>query len=450
MEYLLVMSFSGTTVVCLYILLRHIIKSSIPAVLQYLLLKISILYYLIPLPFLKSWYRNFWVNVCGLRERIGIDIFGHMSYRIAYIDNSMYINNYMKIQMIILTVWILISCCLFMMELYNYFKKKKFVISCIKNINAEPEVIEVERGIGACRLTQKVIVYYALYNRKNMAFGLFRPIILCGATTKSTEAEIILNHEITHIKRLDVFWKILLRLAVILHWWNPAVWFLYRDFEGVCECSCDDIVLHGKTKEEIKAYMLLLVNESKKNGKEEVGFRRLGMNLKGEMTRLSERIENAMNMKKWNKAAVLLVAVLVMTVNSLTVFAYPKINTVSGEWSDDELEGFIRADTAMFVTKDASEEELQNTIYETKIFEVKYEKQFIDTDGNIYQVKDDIEASVYGSCSHTYVSGTYTEHIKDSYGGCTVVYYNARKCSKCGYMKIGDKLHTVVYDTCLH
>ncbi len=90
-----------------------------------------------------------------------------------------------------------------------------------------------------------------------MTFGLFRPVILCGAAAESPEAKMVLGHEIVHIKRFDVLWKILLRLAVILHWWNPAVWLVRRDFERACECSCDDMALRGKAKEEIKAYMRL-------------------------------------------------------------------------------------------------------------------------------------------------------------------------------------------------
>ena len=453
MEYLLVMSISGTTSACIYILLKYLMKDRISAGMQYLLLKISILYYLIPLPFLKKWYQDMLVCLIGFRfiEDGDINILGRMSYRIAYVNGSVYINKHMQIQIAAVTVWILVGIFILLIELYHYIKTKKFVISCINKINVEQEVITVERRIGLYRLTQKVMVYYVLHDRQNMTFGLFKPVILCGAAAKSPDAGMVLSHEIVHIKRFDVFWKILLRLAVILHWWNPAVWFIRRSFEWACECSCDDIVLYGKTKEETKAYMRLIISESSRDGKEEAGRIRWGIGFKGEMIKLSERIENAMNRKKCNKAAVLITAAFVMMANSITVFAYPEINTVTGEWeSVEEAERFINADLE-FITKNASVEELQKDIvYETEIYEVRYEKQFIDGYGNIYQVKDDMGASVYRSCSHEYVSGTFTEHNKNADGSCTVDYYDGKRCTKCGNMKINNRLYGINYNPCPH
>lgn len=453
MEYLLIMSISGTTSACICILLKYLMKDRVSAGMQYLLLKISVLYYLIPLPFLKKWYQDMLVCLMGFRfiEDGDINILGRMSYRIAYVNGSVYINKHMQIQIAAVTVWMLVGIFVLLIELYHYIKTKKFVISCINKINVEQEVITVERSIGLYRLTQKVMVYYVLHDRQNMTFGLFKPVILCGAAAKSPDAGMVLSHEIVHIKRFDVFWKILLRLAVILHWWNPAVWFIRRSFEWACECSCDDIVLYGKTKEETKAYMRLIISESGRDGKEEAGRMRWGIGFKGEMIKLSERIENAMNRKKCNKAAVLITAAFVMMANSITVFAYPEINTVTGEWeSVEEAERFINADLE-FITKNASVEELQKDIvYETEIYQVRYEKQFIDGYGNIYQVNDDMGASVYGSCSHEYVSGTFTEHNKNADGSCTVDYYDGKRCTKCGNMRMNNRLYGINYNPCPH
>lgn len=453
MEYLLVMSISGTTSACICILLKYLLKDSISAGMQYLLFKISVLYYLIPLPFLKKWYQDMLVCLIGFRfiEDRDINILGRMSYRIAYVNGSVYINKHMQIQIAAVTVWMLVAIFILLIELYHYIKIKKFVISCINKINMEQEVITVERRIGLYRLTRKVMVYYVLHDRQNMTFGLFRPVILCGAAAKSPNAGMVLSHEIVHIKRFDIFWKILLRLVVILHWWNPAVWFIRPSFEWACECSCDDIVLYGKTKEEIKAYMRLIISESGRDGKEEAGRIRWGIGFKGEMIRLSERIENAMNRKKCNKAAVLITAVFVMMANSITVFAYPEINTTTGEWeSVEDAERFIN-NPGMFITECASEEERKKDIaYEYINMEIKYKKQFIDEYGNIYQVKGDMGASGYGNCSHEYVSGTYTEHNKNADGSCTITQYSAQRCSKCGNIDIGHELTVFKFNVCPH
>lgn len=158
-----------------------------------------------------------------------------------------------------------------------------------------------------------------------------------------------------------------------------------------------------------------------------------------------------MNRKKCSKAAVWITAVLVTMVNSITVFAYPEINTVSGEWeSVEEAEEFIN-NPGMFITDGADEEERKKDIaYEYVNMEIRYEKQFMDEYGNIYQAKDDMGASVYGNCSHEYVSGTYTEHKKSSDGSCTVTQYSAQRCIKCGDVKKGNRLSVTNYDMCPH
>lgn len=58
MEYLLIMSFSGSTMMGLYLLLRYFLKDKVSARLYYLITKEAVLFFLIPLPFLKDWYRK--------------------------------------------------------------------------------------------------------------------------------------------------------------------------------------------------------------------------------------------------------------------------------------------------------------------------------------------------------------------------------------------------------
>ena len=58
MEYLLVMSLSGSTMIGIYLLLKWLLKDKVSARLYYLLIKEAVLFFLIPLPFLKGWYRQ--------------------------------------------------------------------------------------------------------------------------------------------------------------------------------------------------------------------------------------------------------------------------------------------------------------------------------------------------------------------------------------------------------
>ena len=58
MEYLLVMSLSGSMMIGIYLLLKWLLKDKVSARLYYLLIKESVLFFFFFLPFLKGWYRQ--------------------------------------------------------------------------------------------------------------------------------------------------------------------------------------------------------------------------------------------------------------------------------------------------------------------------------------------------------------------------------------------------------
>ncbi|MDY5020804.1 MAG: hypothetical protein SPE99_00170, partial [Blautia sp.] len=60
------------------------------------------------------------------------------------------------------------------------------------------------------------------------------------------------------------------------------------------------------------------------------------------------------------------------------------------------------------------------------------------------------DESTYALCNHNMTTGYYRTHKSNSTGGCTVKEYNARKCTKCGYLEIGSLVSTTTYVVCPH
>ncbi|MEX2283994.1 MAG: M56 family metallopeptidase [Gemmatimonadota bacterium] len=77
--------------------------------------------------------------------------------------------------------------------------------------------------------------------------GIMRPLILLpeGAVDSWSNRRMraALLHEFAHIRRRDVAWQILGRIACALHWFNPFVWYAARQCARAAEQSCDDAVL---------------------------------------------------------------------------------------------------------------------------------------------------------------------------------------------------------------
>ena len=76
--------------------------------------------------------------------------------------------------------------------------------------------------------------------------GFIRPTILLpvSATTALSldELEMILAHELAHVRRYDLWVNLLQRLAETTLFFNPAVWYLSRRISTLREYCCDEMV----------------------------------------------------------------------------------------------------------------------------------------------------------------------------------------------------------------
>ncbi len=80
-----------------------------------------------------------------------------------------------------------------------------------------------------------------------LALGLFRPVlVLPDRAMTPAELEMVCRHELTHICRGDIAGKLLLEMAVLVHWYDPLVRLARRLAAQDMELACDEAVLSGK------------------------------------------------------------------------------------------------------------------------------------------------------------------------------------------------------------
>jgi len=92
-----------------------------------------------------------------------------------------------------------------------------------------------------------------------LALGLFRPVIVLPGDGGPAE-ELVLRHELTHIRRWDVAYKLVLSLACWVNWFNPLVWLMDRAAGRNLELCCDDEVTRDLPEGERRRYGGLLLN----------------------------------------------------------------------------------------------------------------------------------------------------------------------------------------------
>ena len=97
--------------------------------------------------------------------------------------------------------------------------------------------------------------------------GLFFPVIVLPKNTdwkNDGQLRMVLEHEIVHIRRLDILYKWLLAAAVAIHWFNPFVLIMYVLANRDIELSCDETVIRCFENGRKKDYALALLNYEEK------------------------------------------------------------------------------------------------------------------------------------------------------------------------------------------
>lgn len=108
-------------------------------------------------------------------------------------------------------------------------------------VSALFERLAAEAGVGDLTLARCAAV------PAPMVTGLLCPVLLLPPAPLTGDAlEAVLRHEITHVRRRDLWYKLLLLLARAVHWFNPLVHLMARRACRDLEIACDEAVVAGQ------------------------------------------------------------------------------------------------------------------------------------------------------------------------------------------------------------
>jgi len=120
--------------------------------------------------------------------------------------------------------------------------------SPVKDPILEEMLVKHSRKLG---IKRKVRLFQTPKTAVPLTCGWLHPIILLpsGASGwNEKRKEIVLVHELAHVKRGDFFLFLLTRVASILYWFNPLVWIAIKQLAIEREHASDDCVLAAGTK----------------------------------------------------------------------------------------------------------------------------------------------------------------------------------------------------------
>ena len=141
--------------------------------------------------------------------------------------------------------------------------------------------------------------------------GLLRPrLLLPHERYDVQELRYILRHELCHLKRRDMLFKLVLLAANAMHWFNPIVYLMLRQADEDIELACDSAATDGLERAERAAYSRTLLAAVQSNVRTLPATTCFGSTVE----RLKRRITNVLGaQKKRGLGVVALVLALTLT-----------------------------------------------------------------------------------------------------------------------------------------
>ena len=93
------------------------------------------------------------------------------------------------------------------------------------------------------QLQHKVTVYENSLASSPFTYGTFHPSIVLTSLSDKNNLPLIIRHELQHIKSHDFLFRQLAFLVLMLHCYNPFVYFFFREVIEVQELACDENVM---------------------------------------------------------------------------------------------------------------------------------------------------------------------------------------------------------------
>lgn len=264
---------------------------------------------------------------------------------------------------------------------------------------------------------RRVTIRYSDQIISPLTYGILRPVILLpknALTLRADRLGCILTHEMTHIRRLDALYKLLLAAAFCVHWFNPLVWLMVHLASRDLELACDQAVVQSLSKARKSSYAMTLIDMEERRSQVSPLLASFSKNA------TEERIHAIMKMKHTTRLGAILALILVLMM--AVVFATSALATEEGTDSTEVVEDAAQvteaAETAAEVEPAEMAEDVQtititrggNIVYATPSSALQLETySYEEFKAWLDEERDALDALVQeGAKGWTAADGTFT------------------------------------------
>ncbi len=218
---------------------------------------------------------------------------------------------------IIGTLLLIFNLCSYIIFLHNL--RKSYIKSENSKINDIIEKICNEMNM------KKISYEISELVTTPITVGIFKKkIILSKEMLNNREYELILKHELFHIKNKDIEYKFLLLILNCIYWFNPIIYMFINQIDEILELNCDEFVIQGKNKFSRIEYAEILLSQIQKNQNMQYRF---SINFANRRKNIMKRFSNIVDeTKKKNIVNVATMSGLLILISVFIITIIPNIN----------------------------------------------------------------------------------------------------------------------------
>lgn len=267
-----------------------------------------------------------------------------------------------------------------------------------------------------------------------------------------------IKHELAHIKHKDLLFEYIFQIAGIVNFFNPLLDKIYLKVKTCEELAADACACEGASREDCRAYQIAILNlsavdSSTPNRRVRGLIYKIKLNDNTKERILTMKNKNLNKHKSLKLAATALMSAVMFTVSAIPAFAYTLPSALEVEnTSVDPIDTFdfkVMSTENDSTLSPASVQPVNDDLF--SLFKnVDYSiSDFVCIDENGTIIYGTAEPHLF-ECNHNYVAAQATHHDKHSDGSCTITYYSAKRCLKCGRIVVGDEIAHTTYNKCPH
>lgn len=214
----------------------------------------------------------------------------------------------------LLTLWLSVAALLMGRRIWNYrsaarLYKRNESLAIARDGGLEAYGAPLEEACRVCGLNRRPRLVVSSTLPSPVTMGLLSPVIIMPGDFPAERAYYVFLHELTHVRRMDGFYKWLVEAAVCLHWFNPAVYVLQKEVSRACD---EEVIrrMDGRNKHLYGEILLTALRRRPMPVSADMGLP-LSENAKWMKERLVSIMEFRKRSRPWSLAACIMSATIV-------------------------------------------------------------------------------------------------------------------------------------------